>query len=154
VVVTTPGGSVGGRTVRVYDVPDFRVGERMLVFLQRTAERELRPSALALGVFHLTAAGTGGVIAERRRPFPAQLPLERLPAIARDGATAAHRLAPALRLPPVPVGIDELFRFFDPPVRWAEPDRGQPVIYGLANADPSIGFADAEAQAALRAWTQ
>src|SRR5439155_21676859 len=38
VVVTSPGGRIGERSVQVYGAPSFAAGERVLVFLKRTPE--------------------------------------------------------------------------------------------------------------------
>src|SRR5262245_24341325 len=70
VVVTEPGGIVAGREVRVFGVPEFAVGERVLLFLKRTAAGRLRVNGLALGKFSLRDD-----TAVRGAPVPAERPL-------------------------------------------------------------------------------
>src|SRR5262249_10364802 len=80
-VVTEPGGIVADREVRVFGVPEFAVGERVLLFLKRTAAGRLRVNGLALGKFSLqddTAVRGAPVAAER----PLGAFLERIEALA------------------------------------------------------------------------
>jgi hypothetical protein len=94
--------------------------------------------------------------------------LDAIAARARAGARAPHRRpagptplagrdgdAPASE-PVVAQQVSQRFTFLgDPPSRWFEPDRDQPVSFGLANGDAALGAAASATMVAdaLGAWT-
>jgi hypothetical protein len=154
-VVTTPGGRVGDRTVVVYGSPSFHPGEAVLVYLQRTVQGELRPRALAMSVYWLSTAADGTPQAERLAPFHEVRPLAELTATiaALSPDTTADGGSVTV---PAPTPVVEHFTFLGPPFsRWFEPDSGQPVRYRMANADDTLGQAgsDVVVDAAFAAWT-
>src|SRR5262245_34559204 len=65
-VVTEPGGAVGGRRVVVYGAPEYAVDERVLVFLRLARDGTLVTNAMALGKYALAA----GAVARRDVPLP------------------------------------------------------------------------------------
>ncbi|TMA57297.1 MAG: hypothetical protein E6J75_07930 [Deltaproteobacteria bacterium] len=158
IVVTSPGGRVGERSAWVYGSPSFATGERVLVFLKRTAEGRLRINALALGKYHLDAASVAVPLARRTEP---RLDARRLgPFVARLRALAAPEAqetipsgrAASLRDEVVGRGVTERFQFLgNPPVRWFD----AAVTFRVANAEPALGAATTQGVVggALGAWT-
>jgi hypothetical protein len=143
------GGSVGGRTQRIFGSPDYQVGESVLVFLSRSADGSLHTTALALGAFHIE--GSAGALRAVRRlgtvtvldprsgtlqapsgPESTALPelLARVRGAVRAAAPAA---APVLSRPPefTRVALEPRadFTLFNPAVRWFEADAGTPIGY-------------------------
>ena len=158
IVVTSPGGRVGERSAWVYGSASFATGERVLVFLKRTAEGRLRINALALGKYHLDAASVAVPLARRTEP---RLDARRLgPFVARLRALAAPEAqetipsgrAASLRDEVVGRGVTERFQFLgNPPVRWFD----AAVTFRVANAEPALGAATTQGVVggALGAWT-
>src|SRR5437899_1990455 len=167
-----PGGSIGGRALWIASAPRFRTGERQLLFLSVAADGTAHTTALGMGQFVLRPhPRTGATLAERRvdglvvgdRPLR-RVPLARLlrtlaRAVAQDGDGAA---APLLAAPPelsdpglgrAPVA--EFTLMDNPPARWFEADRGQPVVYATAGHDGALGESASLAaiDAALATWT-
>ncbi len=155
VTVTTPGGHAGDRWAVIFGAPAFRVGDAVLAFLQRDARGELRPNALALGVYWLTSGTDGATLAERRVTVPEVRPLASF-AAALGAAVGTVPLPRATVTLPAPTPEIERFTFLGPPfARWFEPDSGQTVRYKVANADASLGAAVSNTiiDAAFAAWT-
>ncbi|MGH7895721.1 MAG: matrixin family metalloprotease [Candidatus Binatia bacterium] len=155
VTMTTPGGRTRDRWVVVFGTPTCRGGEAVLAFLQRNRRGELRPSALALGVYWLTTGPDGSPQAERRRPVRDVRPLATFASTigALSGAVPEARSTVVV---PTPTAELEAFTFLGPPfARWFEPDDGQVVRYKVANADVMLGAAASNAviDAAFGAWT-
>jgi hypothetical protein len=156
-VVTTPGGTVGDRSLEVLGAPTFVPGDAVLVFLQRTRGGELRTNALALGVYRLADDGRGGRRAVREAPLHDERPLA---AFARTIRALAASEPPA-DAPDVddslPEGaVTERYTFLGPPpARWFEADAGKTVRYGIGNADAHLGasISNALLDAAFAAWT-
>jgi len=159
IVVTSPGGRVGDRSAWVYGSPSFSTGERVLVFLKRTAEGRLRVNALALGKYHLDAATVAVPLARRSEP---RLDVRRLgPFVARLRELAASESdaqeavpsgrAASLRDEVVGRGVTERFQFYATPVHWFDAT----VTFRVANAEPALGAATTQAAVgnALAAWT-
>lgn len=179
-VIREPGGTFGDRRAWVYGAPEFRVGERSLLFLTRNADGTLQTNALAMGKFTLTLDGAGRTIAVRdfgygssvlmggngsilaevqpRRQRFVPL-LKRLRTLAQGQATP-WAAPPILTPPELAVATTEsreAFTFLGtPPSRWFEPDSGLPVNYLIdAAGDATLGFAVSRAavDAALAVWT-
>ena len=180
VVLREPGGSVGGRHEWIYGAPEFWVGERALLFLSRNPDGTLQTNSLSMGKYTLSVDTGGRATAERNFgngttvmapeggglvPAPAQaqpfLPLlRRLRTLAgrRSGTLPASSLT--LTPPELSTTTTEYHDSFtflsNPPVRWFEPDSGQPVGYVVdSTGDSALGFAVSRAafDSALAAWT-
>jgi hypothetical protein len=172
------GGKVGDVESRVEGSPEFRLGERVLLFLTTRGDGTLRTAHLYLGKFSiLTDLHTGERFARRQTPAgvvvttprgsgarPTTDELHRLRDI-RDRIRGAVRGRLGLRgataplfTPPAPVGTTEAqesFTFLGTPSRWFEPDTGAPVTM-LLNAEgepraPGRGFD--QVGAAYAAWS-
>ena len=172
-VLKQPGGQLAGRGLWIAGSPEFRRGQRSLLFLSAHRDGTARTTALGMGQFLLdTDVASGEAVAERRLREPVvggsrrhRLPLRELLATVRretargSGAAAA----PLVEVPPEATAPDaermtlEAFTLMDSPSgRWREPDLGQPVVYGLdARGDAGIGAAASLAaiDAAMAAWT-
>jgi len=151
IVVTEPGGRVAGRSAVVFGTPEFSVGERVLVFLKRSAEGRLRTNALALGKYRVEAASPGGPVARRALPTPDVRDLDRfLAAIARLARDDAQELAPSGRVA-ADAAVAPYTFLGNPPARWFDPN----VILRLANGDPTFGVSQSQAiiTSAMAAWT-
>jgi hypothetical protein len=69
VTVVQPGGDAGGVVATVAGAPNFAPGERVLVFLSRRPDGDLRVAHLYQGKFSIEPdAATGGLRAVRREP--------------------------------------------------------------------------------------
>lgn len=172
------GGRVGDVESRVEGSPEFRLGERVLLFLTTRSDGTLRVAHLYLGKFSiLTDLHTGERFARRHTPAgvviatppgsntrPTTDELHRLRDI-RDRIRGAGRGRPRPRgataplfTPPAPVGTTEAqesFTFLGAPSRWFEPDTGGAVTM-LLNGDgepraPGRGFD--QVGAAYAAWS-
>ena len=177
VVLREPGGRAGGRSERIFGVPSYRVGERVLVFLRRGADGALRTTAMAMGKYALDRDARGTLRASRQ--FGAEVlvldassgrlsqagpePAERLAdLLGRLGkaVSAPHLQAPrslaAAAGSRVPAPLSAPFTYLGEPSRWFEPDVGEAVIFGVdPRGDAALG-ADASAAAvaaALAVWS-
>jgi Matrixin/Dictyostelium (slime mold) repeat len=162
IVVTEPGGRVGGRTVRIFGAPEYAVGERVLVFLWRVHDGTLRTNGLALGKYHIAAGTLGSELALRAAPT---LEVRRLDQFMAKLGTLAGGRSPDTYVPSENEAPDEKIRGLlaverftflgDPPARWFEPDSGKPVGFLLANSDATLGSQETKAVVAdsLAAWT-
>ncbi|TMA37200.1 MAG: hypothetical protein E6J83_16190, partial [Deltaproteobacteria bacterium] len=158
IVVTSPGGRIGERSVQVYGAPSFAAGERVLVFLKRTPEGRLRTNALALGKYHLDPASVAVPLARRTEPrldsrhlgaFVTQL---RALAAPEPQDTMPSGRAASLRDEVLQRAVTERFTFLgSPPVRWFD----TAVTFRVANAEPALGAATTLAVVgnAFAAWT-
>src|SRR5438067_7245630 len=158
VVVTSPGGRIGERSVQVYGAPSFAAGERVLVFLKRTPEGRLRTNALALGKYHLDRASVAVPLARRTEPrldarhlgaFVTQL---RALAASEPQDTMPSGRAASRRDEVLQRAVTERFTFLgNPPVRWFD----GAVTFRVANAEPALGQATtlAVVGGAFAAWT-
>src|SRR5262249_23924882 len=112
---------------------------------------------------------TGTILAERRvdgavigaRPVR-RVPLDRLLRIIRRAASGEAPTAPLAAAPPQLADprlqhgpVTEVTVMGNPPGRWFEADRGQPVVYRVAGGDAALGVAASlgAIDAALAAWT-
>jgi hypothetical protein len=171
VTLRLPGGSVNGRGFWIPGSPRFTVGERQLLFLSVHPDGTARTTALGMGQFSLVShPRTGATMAERQlhafaldtRPVR-RVPLVRLLRIIRRAlADDPGSAMPLVATPPemVTPGLEresvESFTYMDPPGRWFEPDRGQPIAYLVeAGGDNALGAATSlgAIDAALAAWT-
>ena len=153
VTVTTPGGTVEDASVVVFGAPRFQPGEPVLLFLRRRAD-ELVLTEFGLGVFELTLDDDGTPLARRTTPFAETRTVDAMALVAESGdaRAAGTSAAPTVAAPP----DAEAFTFLPPVSRWFEPDRDAPVIYLVANADPTLGPTNSSqvVDDALRAWTE
>lgn len=160
VVITEPGGDVGGRGAWIFGAPEFTVGERVVVFLSRAPDGTLATNGLGLGKYGVEADGLGGLRARRSNLAPETRSLRDF--LAQLGALAAKR--PATRSIPTSGGTvsavgsadHESFTFIgNPPARWFEADDGVPVQMRIANFEPVFGatVSTASVEAAMAAWT-
>jgi hypothetical protein len=178
VMLHESGGTVGRRTERVFGSAEYRVGQRVLVFLSRGADGGLHTTAMAMGKFDVDDDADGVARAHRALggevavldPATGQLSsgdtvesealaalLGRLPASpAAPPPTHVRSLerAGAVRrpLPPAP----EAFTYLGDPSRWFEPDDGMPVRFLIDPAGDAALGADTSVGAAvdaLAAWT-
>jgi len=177
-VIREPGGVVGERAEWVFGAPEFRVGERVLLFLKKGPDGVLHTLHLALGKFSvqrepdgrevaLQNAGYGATVYTRagrrivRRVQGAPRDLEELRA--RIGAAPRGR---STGVPPVQFPLEmwedkpreyrAAFTFLGSPARWFEPDAGQAVAFRVqAGGDAGLGGAATTAAVndALAAWT-
>lgn len=171
-VLKQPGGQLPERGLWIAGSPEFRRGQRTLLFLSAHRDGTARTTALGLGQFLIEDDGdtgeamavrrlrepvTGGS-ARRRVPLRALLATIRREVARRDGAAAPLEPLPAEATLP---GIERMrlaaFTFLDSPgARWREPDLGQPVVYGAdARGDTALGSAASLAalDAAMAAWS-
>ncbi len=170
VTLKQPGGRLGSRRLWIAASPEFRVGERQLLFLSAHRDGSARTTAFGMGQFTIRPhPRTGTLLAERRvdaavigaRPV-ARVPLDRLLRIIRRAASGAPTARPLVTAPPelFDPGLERVpvaeFTFMDdPPGRWFEPDTGQPVVYQVAGGDGALGVTGSLSalDGALAAWT-
>lgn len=172
-VLKQPGGQLPERGLWIAGSPEFRRGQRALLFLSAHRDGTARTTALGLGQFviehddvtgetmavrHLREPVAGGS-GRRRVPLRALLATIQREVAGRDGATAAPlRPVPAEATLP---GTERMrlaaFTFLDSPgARWREPDLGEAVVYGVdARGDAALGSAASLAalEAAMAAWS-
>lgn len=180
-VLREPGGTVGGRQQVIFGAPEFRVGERALLFLSRNQDGSLQTNSLAMGKFTLNVDANGhtdavrdfgygasvltpstGEIAEAPRQSERFLALLRRLRRQAHAERLAHQTTPPLSLVPEELRnpatrFQDAYTFLNnPPYRWFQPDSGQPVTYYVdSTGDAKLGFASSQAavDAALAAWT-
>jgi hypothetical protein len=172
IALRLPGGVWRDRVSRVFGVPVFERGERVVVFAVPTRRGPLTVTGLFQGKFRIEPAeygketvvqdaGTGAEVAggggERRRedlaPFLARVRdlVHRHPAASLPDAAT----------PEAPAGADEVpapsFTLLNPilPLRWFEPDTGGTVSLRFNAAGSPVPATTARAGfgAALQAWT-
>lgn len=154
VVVTQPGGRVPGRMAWIDGGPEFARGERVLVFLERTADGRLRTNGMALGAYRVGVDGMARRALPRADVRPLRTFVGTLRALAArdqarvepDGRVPRRRGEVLQRL------VTSRFTFLgDPPGRWTTPA----ATFRVANADPSLGAGatNGAIAAAMAAWT-
>lgn len=160
VVVTEPGGDIDGRGTWIFGVPEFTVGEAVVVFLVTAADGTLTTDGLGLGKYGVEPDGAGGLrarsgLASDVRPLDGFL--ARLRALAAKSPAVGSAAVNGRVAADVVDGMErENFMFLgSPPGRWFEPDDGAPVQMLIANADPTFGptVSVASVEAAMAAWT-
>ncbi|GIW45290.1 MAG: hypothetical protein KatS3mg077_2572 [Candidatus Binatia bacterium] len=171
--LTELGGELPGLTEKVFGTPNYRVGERVLVFLQRDRRGGLHTTGLSLGKYSVEAGSSGLWVARRDsgdarvlRPRSHRLEAATVPAVRplSDVIAEAQNAFAARGQAPPPVDIappaEEDFEVSAPFTllgngRWFQPDTGTPVSFswdarGLAILGPA---ATQEAiLAAMGAW--
>lgn len=180
-VLREPGGSDGAREERVFGAPDFRVGERCLLFLSRNADGTLQTNSLAMGKFalHTDAAGhtaavrefgpgasvllpASGALVEAPRQAERFLPMvRRIRNVVHDERRRGIELRPLTPVPreldSMPAQVQEAYTLLGlPSGRWFEPDNGQPITYFVdSTGDSALGSITSQAvvEVALATWT-
>src|SRR5262249_14430767 len=102
------GGSLDGRRLWIAGSPEFRVGERQLLFLSRRADGSAQTTALGMGQFTLRPhPRTGRILAERRvdgavigKRSVRRVPLDHLLRIVRHATDGGSEPAPLVTAPP------------------------------------------------------
>lgn len=169
ILVTEPGGQVGGVTVSIPGVPRFTTGERTLLFLRERADGTLGTTALSLAKYTIPADAPAMV----RRSVPTRD--ERVLAVfdarirSLVGAASTRRVGDGFAGPraiEVDVQVDG-FTFLapgadcDPSVssceaaRWFQARCGEPIVYSMSGSD-SVHGPTVSRQAfddALAAWS-
>lgn len=169
-VIKEPGGTVGDRVEWVYGVPEFSVGERVLLFLKEGPDGTLHTAHLSLGKFAI-GAGAGGEATVRQdlgygavvyRPVQGHLvpaaepPAHRLGQFLDAVTAAAQGAAPDTYGEPVllpaelwvdmPREYHDSFTYLGSPSRWFEPDSGLSVDFKIdQTGDAKLGLASSRA---------
>lgn len=173
--LTELGGEVSGVSEKIFGAPAYRVGERVLVFVERDGKGRLRTTGLAAGKYSVEASSGGmwvarrdyrgaSVLRPRSRRFDRDVPPEERPlndviAEAQAGFAARGIAPPRVDLPPVD---DDDLEFSAPftllgSARWFEADAGKPVSFWLdARGLNALGPAATEQAiwAAMAAWNR
>lgn len=173
ITLRQPGGAVDGKSMWIAGSPEFRTGERDLLFVSAHHDGTARVTAFGMGQFRLSDdPTTGAVMAERtlhehvlggsprRRLSLDRLirTIERVVAHEPDAASAPLITDPAeATMPGVARNNVEAFTLMDSPHgRWKEPDLGQTVTYDVDGAgDNALGVDQSLAalDGAFAAWT-
>lgn len=170
-----PGGLVGEQRRWISGAPTFFVGERVLLFLKRNAQRELRTTFLGMGKFSVVRSSSGTEFAMRhlaeshvlrrqgRRLAPASavtsLALEPFLQVLRESVGPGSAAVPAPSTTPRSGASrwQSNFTFSGPPpVRWFLPDEGQPIVYRTSSggdADLGEDLSLQAVNAALAVWS-
>jgi len=162
-----PGGVIGGRREVVFGVPQFAVGELVLLFLAQRPDGSWQTNHLALGAFHIgldadgmpqaeQAFGPGTlVIASSGAPSVTRLPLAVLLAAARGEPVDPLESRLPDRSTVRQGGFTSPFTLLGN-ARFFEPDEGRALSFLIdARGDAILGF-DAARRAvdqAFAAWT-
>lgn len=142
------GGDLEGRSERIFGAPRYRVGEKVLAFVQRRPGGGWQTAAMALGKYELQPSTSGwrarrdlegaALWDARKRKFHARpAPME------RDLAEIVSQVREVFARRGLPLGsaeipeADELVETQAPftllgPARWFQPDQGLPVQFFLA----------------------
>lgn len=179
IVLRELGGRLAGRTERVFGVPEYTVGEEVLVFVEESADGSLHTSGMAMGKYRIERDRRGALVAVRGADAsvrvlepasravhslgPETRSLTELIASIRRASRSARRALgkrrmsrPRRRQPAGSVPNPPAFTFLGMPSRWFEPDRGMAVEMLLDPAgDAWIGPAASRAAIldALAAWS-
>lgn len=173
ITLRMPGGHWQGRVSRVLGSPDFRVGERVVVFARPTGTGPLTITGLFQGKLRIEGdageeralrdEGRGARVVERlaRSVPPTSEPLEPFLARVRDltrlhpGPVSSAAIQDAR--PPTTAEEPPAFTLLNPilPFRWFEPDIGAPVslLFNAVGAPVSATDAQGGFDAALVHWT-
>jgi hypothetical protein len=171
VVVDQPGGVLDEREMWVEGAPQFRPGERQLLFLADRGDGTSRTVALGMGQYRIAERAGRERLAERslgapvvgggavRRQRFSRLERTIARAVATAPAAPEHAAPPRSgRTSPVTHEVSVgAFTFMDRPNgRWHQPDLGEPVVIDVdAGGDTGLGpdVSLAAIDAALAAWT-
>jgi hypothetical protein len=171
VALRLPGGTWRDRVTRVFGVPQFARGERVVVFAVPTRAGTLTVTGLFQGKFRIERSDAGEEVAVQDPGTGAHV--VRAASRARQALSPfleqVRRLVdpePATGLPSglildAPAGADEVvlpnFTLLNPviPLRWFEPDTGGTISFRFNPALSPVPAAVARAgfTAALKAWT-
>lgn len=172
VTLRLPGGAWRDRVSRVFGVPAFERGERVVVFAEPTRRGPLTVTGLFQGKYRVESgetgedvvvqdAGSGAEVAGgggERQHEPLGRFLEQVRALARRHPAAS---LPDTAIVDVPAEADEAptpsFTLLNPiiPLRWFEPDTSGTVgfLFNAAGSPVPAATARAGFAAALQAWT-
>jgi len=165
-----PGGSNGSGSLRIDGIPRYQPGDRVLVFLDRTAQGTWRPLNWSLGSFLvMKESSTSDRLVVVRDFGRGSLPLDGTGRLTTDPPRdlrlfqlfirniAAKRPGAANYFRPdaTPVPVDpSRYKLFDTPFRWTNFDDGGSVSV-FAGAVPQSGVAGGgyeQVQSALSTW--
>ncbi len=164
VVVRVPGGTAAnGLKLKIWGAPDFRIGERALVFLAANGDGSFGPLHLAQGTFHeLRSEGRRLAIRDLSEVYEVEAAgsegvrdLQRFGNWLADRAAGVQREADYFVAPPKMGVTWEAFSYLGKvKQRWLQFDRGEDVVW-KAHVTGQTGFPGggfAEFQNALQAW--
>lgn len=158
------GKAANGRELKIWGAPEFRIGERALLFLVENRDGSYGPLHLALGTFHeLRSEGRRLAVRDLSEVYEVEAAessegvrdLQRFGSWLADRAAGVEREADYFVAAPKMEVAWEAFSYLGGiKHRWLEFDRGQDVRW-KAHAAGQVGLAGggfAEFQAALNAW--
>jgi len=158
-VVTEPGGAVGGRRIVIHGAPEYAVDEHVVVFLRLVRDGTLVTNAMALGKYAVDA----DAVARRDVPVADVRALDGFVAgvaarVAGQRGAATDGRAGAAVSPADLEAVAPAFTFTAGagglPARWFEADCGVPVTFSAANADDTHPAESRSALgSALAAWS-
>ena len=168
ILVTEAGGRVDGLELRIPGMPEFRPGERTLVFLRARGDGTLGTTALSLAKYDLPADRPD--VAERRVPGADARSLSTFRTRIRALARGSQRRVTDGFAGPRPADVGFAVSGFnlagspdcDPTTgaacsatRWFEAPCGQAIVYSRSGSDPALGAAASAAalDGALAAWS-
>jgi hypothetical protein len=164
-ILTSPGGQLGDRSVHVYGAPEFTLGEEVLVFARRAGDGTVHANGLALGKYGIERDGAARATARRDVPTADLRDLEKFltelrTRVATDTAPEESYTLPGSRssgedAPPVTARFTLLGPPQQAPARWFEPDDGLAVPLLVVNSEATLGESRSEriVADALAAWT-
>lgn len=174
--ITELGGDLGTRSEHYFGTPEYRVGEKVLVFLSQRPDGTLHTLGLAMGKFRLIETATGSFALRhlgegtnamewdgqtlRKVPGRALYAVEDLRRSVRS-VTQHRRSAPARALTPdeekeLSLEYVAPFGLMGSPGRWFQADAGEPVGFRLdSRGDLTLGFerTKSSVHAAMAAWS-
>lgn len=165
VIVRVPGGrAANGLRLKVWGAPEFRIGERALMFLAANGDGTYGPLHLAQGTFHeLRSEGRRLAVRDLSEVYEVEAAessegvrdLQRFGSWLADRAAGVERAADYFVAAPKMGVAWEAFSYIGGvKQRWLEFDRGQDVPW-RAHAAGQVGFPGGgfqEFQNALKAW--
>jgi Matrixin/FG-GAP-like repeat/Fibronectin type III domain len=182
IVLKQLGGTVGDTSMRIYGAPEYRVGQRVLLFLNTASDGTLHVAHLFQGKYDVKQdEATGRTLVERKVVDEVNIIGEREGAEITNRATLARltkkikrtlrakaaevaeyeaqfEAAPIVEIPPEYVDepdgdITAQYTFLGN-FRWFEPDSGLPVAIRVNTSNsPITGGGITEINQALAAWT-
>lgn len=168
IVLRQPGGEVRGQGTRVWGMPAWSVGEDVLVYLDTWPDGALRTRHYFLGKFEISgnrirrSAGDHVRLIERAvdpHEITHQASLNLYLSVLKTKVLALPDRSTKGRLRATPPNyqpsLAEPFTFLSPstPVRWFEPDSGQPVVYKVNPQRAPNASAVEDVVASLGAWS-
>lgn len=174
--VTELGGDLGALNESYFGAPNYRVGERVLVFLSRRLDGTFQTLGLAMGKFTLIETATGSFAlrdlgegtnaiewdGQRLRRVPGRA-LYSVNELRRSviGVAQNRRTAPAQPLTPdeekeLSLGYVAPYGLMGSPGRWFQADQGESMGFWLdSRGDLTLGFEATKSavNAAMAAWS-